>query len=158
MNIAFRFQGFQIGQHDDREWIRAGLQLGHAITAINDLDDWIPEDHFASPVRATILTGTEARIGVRQKRQANNLFPEFIEDAIVVDIHSFRKLFVPVSLNLNVNEQPSFCAVLQKNFDQFIGKALAGFAGFDNFLQFLFQKLIAFGKINICVNVWKEGV
>jgi hypothetical protein len=61
-----------------------------------------------------------------------------------------------VTLNLKVNQKPSFRAVIEVDFDQLVAVPLAGFASFDYFLQFLLEEFIAFGKINVFMDVWKK--
>src|SRR5262245_59740304 len=109
-----------------------------------------------SPAAIAELIRTPVRPIICQYCQAHYCAIIQVEDAIVVDKHSTRKVRLGPSLDFDVNQQPCLFAILAEHFEELIRKTPAQSCLANDLMELLIQGLIALAPVDVSMNRREE--
>src|SRR5882672_1090221 len=109
--------------HHYGKWIVARLQLRPALTIRPQLHHRKHQARSTAPEAVFVTHRAPGGAGIREHRQTDHRAVIAIEQAIVVDIHTFGEVRIALPLDFDMDEHELLDAVATPDADELVGQA-----------------------------------
>jgi hypothetical protein len=104
----------------------------------------------------TELAGAEARRGVGEHGEADDIQAIAVAQSSLVDEHALAKVAFGIALNLDMDQDRDGLSIECLHAHQFVGVAPTARAGGADLLQFLVEKLRRYAPVDPGVDGWEQ--